>query len=990
MQTVQANQKEMERKPCIRRERGLSSVAAIVMKTCCSVVALVAVMVGMPFRSMADLPLVYDVENTGTNFPAPPLPTLANLPTILPLPDPFAWANDPINAGGTRSTNFTDWSHHRAEIKAQIENYEIGYKPPVDLTNIFASYAGSASSGTLTVRVTNVVAGTNRILTLTCAIAIPAGTGPVPAIIGMNSPNGSISLGGRAIATINYQHNQVTTYGSPANTNPYYVMYGAPYSPALNIDNTGQYSAWAWGVSRIIDGLYKLNGMLGTRQINLQRIGVTGCSYAGKMALFCGAFDERIALTIPQESGGGGAPNWRYSWQNETAGSVEGLGQTDHNWFSEGMFAFAGDNTAKLPEDHHELLAMVAPRALFATGNPDGAFWLSNPSCYVSCKAVEQVYNTFGISDRLGWNINGGKPHCALTADVTSDVGAFLDKFLLGLTNVNTITNRHVPSTYSTIDYARWYQWWGTANPIFPYIGKLSLSLPAVTPTEGDAPLVGQGVVSVTPTPTNVPVVVNLTSSNTNKVTVPASVVIPVGESNAVFDLTIVDNSLLDGDQLVTITGSSPVCNNGPQGKQITVHDNETATLFVNLPASVSESAANTFNGTVGVVGAAVGASVRVTLTCSDASWLQLGTVSILNGQTQAVFQMYVVDKTVIGGSTNVSVNAHVANWTDGATSMTILFDDLLPALSHFAWNPVPSSQLIGEPFPVTITAKDGANNTLDYRLPATLSALIPGNAAGTNTILNSPSPEQSAADGSDYVRGYSFTPGTNLKVTDVRHYFGDKVSIWTADGQLLASQNVVSVPGTWVDTPLPAPLVLPAGATYLVMVHESGQYFWSQSLPATFPDGTINQSWWDYGDVFPTQTDTADWYFVDLGYATDFVSVPVNPGATANFLSGTWSGNLAVLQAGTSVMLQASAGAGHSGTSAPFNVLDTPKLAIAMVGNSVVLSWPAAAVGFNLEQASTLSNWSASSATPVVVGDRYNATNTLSADPMYFRLRKP
>jgi hypothetical protein len=284
----------------------------------------------------------------------------------------------------------------------------------------------------------------------------------------MNSPNGSISLGGRAIATITYSHDQVTTYNNPQNSNPYYALYAAPYSPALNIDNTGQYSAWAWGVSRLIDGLYKLNGNLGGGvQINLQRIGVTGCSYAGKMALFCGALDERIALTIPQESGGGGAPNWRYSWQNEPNGTVEGLGQTSHQWFSENMFVFAGDNTAKLPHDHHELMMLVAPRALFATGNPDGAVWLSNPSCYVSCRAVEQVYNMFGISDRFGYNINGGKSHCATTTELNADVGAFLDKFLLGNTSANT-TIRDFPSTYSSIDYARWYQWWGTTNPVFP------------------------------------------------------------------------------------------------------------------------------------------------------------------------------------------------------------------------------------------------------------------------------------------------------------------------------------------------------------------------------------------------------------------------------------------------------------------------------------------------------------------------------------------
>jgi hypothetical protein len=129
------------------------------------------------------------------------------------------------------------------------------------------------------------------------------------------------------------------------------------------------------------------------------------------------------------------------------------------------MFDFGGTNVSFLPEDHHELLAMIAPRAVFATGNPDGAVWLSNPSCYVSCRAAEVVYNTFGVGDRLGWNVEGGKSHCALTASLNADVWAFLDKFLLGSNNVDTLSARHVPSSYSGIDYASWYRWWGNTNP---------------------------------------------------------------------------------------------------------------------------------------------------------------------------------------------------------------------------------------------------------------------------------------------------------------------------------------------------------------------------------------------------------------------------------------------------------------------------------------------------------------------------------------------
>ena len=126
------------------------------------------------------------------------------------------------------------------------------------------------------------------------------------------------------------------------------------------------------------------------------------------MALFCGAFDERVALTIAQESGGGGANSWRYNHFVEPSGSVEDIEIPIIIGSGNSMSQFcAVTNVAKLPEDHHMLCAMVAPRALFATGN-DGQVWLGTPSTYVCCKAVEQIYDTFGISDRFGYNIIGG------------------------------------------------------------------------------------------------------------------------------------------------------------------------------------------------------------------------------------------------------------------------------------------------------------------------------------------------------------------------------------------------------------------------------------------------------------------------------------------------------------------------------------------------------------------------------------------------------
>jgi len=222
----------------------------------------------------------------------------------------------------------------------------------------------------------------------------------------------------------------------------------------------GAYSAWSWGVSRIIDGLELVQDVL---PIDLKHLAVTGCSFAGKMALFAGAFDERIALTIAQESGGGGAAAWRVS---ETLGNVETLGKTSHAWFIEDMFKFA-NSVSKLPYDHHELMAMVAPRALLVLGNPDYE-WLADESGFVSCKAAHQVWKTFGIPDRFGFSIVAGHMHCRLPTSQRPEVEAFVEKFLLDNASANTDV---AVNPYASVDYSRWFKWWGTGNPVFPDTG---------------------------------------------------------------------------------------------------------------------------------------------------------------------------------------------------------------------------------------------------------------------------------------------------------------------------------------------------------------------------------------------------------------------------------------------------------------------------------------------------------------------------------------
>ena len=397
------------------------------------------------------IPLVYEVENTGADA-SPIFPKRDEAKKIDPLPDPLEWSD-----GSGRVTDFSDWAQRRGEIAKEIQHYEIGTKPTVDPSAVKASMDGN----TLNVEVT--VNG--QTLKLSATINYPNnGEAPYALMIGTSGISlPSAVYSSRPIATMTFSESQVNNYsqfGSPAGRGNYAFDKLYP-----DLKNNGAYSEWAWGLSRLLDGLQQLGPEV--TKIDMSRIGVTGCSYAGKMALFCGAFDERVALTIAQEPGGGGAAAWRYSrWLNAqpNAESVEGLDNTDYNWFMQSLRdTYNGKNVSYLPHDHHELAAMVCPRALLMLGNPDYV-WLADPSAYVSMNGAMKVWEQFGIEDRVGYSIVAGHGHCSLPQSQYPEVEAYIDKFLLGKEDANT-TVRIAPSGYSQIDLDWWIGWWGNSAP---------------------------------------------------------------------------------------------------------------------------------------------------------------------------------------------------------------------------------------------------------------------------------------------------------------------------------------------------------------------------------------------------------------------------------------------------------------------------------------------------------------------------------------------
>jgi len=190
--------------------------------------------------------------------------------------------------------------------------------------------------------------------------------------------------------------------------------------------------------------------------------------------MWSGALDERIALTIAQENGGGGAPSWRISHEIETQGSVEDIDDTSYEWFGGQMKLFAGANVYKMPTDHHELMAMIAPRALVQTGD-SLYYWLGDRSATYDSLATEKIYSNYGIGDRFGYYIDTNHFHCVVPAYQQAAIQPFINRFMFGQ-NVDTsdvkvswlLADALQPGAQPTIDPKMWTAWWGSNKPTFP------------------------------------------------------------------------------------------------------------------------------------------------------------------------------------------------------------------------------------------------------------------------------------------------------------------------------------------------------------------------------------------------------------------------------------------------------------------------------------------------------------------------------------------
>jgi endo-1,4-beta-xylanase len=311
------------------------------------------------------------------------------LPEIKELPNPFTFSD------GSPVRSKEDWARRREELKDLFQDYMYGHLPPrpKKMTVERGDKVTDEENKNVLQDLALKLEQDDKALTLHVRLALPQDAkDPVPVLVQSGfgrrrildgRPFALFTKRGYAVAECSF--NEVALDSKDrARTTGVYQLFGD------KID-CGGLLAWAWGVSRVIDALESV------KEVDVKKVMVTGHSRYGKASLIAGAFDERIALTVPSHSGCAGAAPYRFIYgKSEQLHNI--VGAFPH-WFRPDFNQFVG-KVERLPVDQHLLLSLVAPRALLGTEGTQDT-WINPEGAQLTYLAARKVYDFLKAGDRI-------------------------------------------------------------------------------------------------------------------------------------------------------------------------------------------------------------------------------------------------------------------------------------------------------------------------------------------------------------------------------------------------------------------------------------------------------------------------------------------------------------------------------------------------------------------------------------------------------------
>jgi hypothetical protein len=150
----------------------------------------------------------------------------------------------------------------------------------------------------------------------------------------------------------------------------------------------GILSAWAWGMSRVLDWMET------EPLIDAKRVASVGLSRNGKTALVAGAFDERFAMAVSCCSGCSGAKlNHMALWESEHIKDI----LIAEKWFCPNYKSYLGKDRAEMPFDQHFLLSLLAPRLVYVSSATEDA-WAGPRGEFAALELASPVWKLYGMT----------------------------------------------------------------------------------------------------------------------------------------------------------------------------------------------------------------------------------------------------------------------------------------------------------------------------------------------------------------------------------------------------------------------------------------------------------------------------------------------------------------------------------------------------------------------------------------------------------------